>query len=91
MDAHAGRGMMAPKRQFPGPSQPATPSLGACCGSGAKSGKSFTARAFGDLDCDGVYSTFELTGNTCVRWARAYLRLRDSCADTRNCLGDCLA
>jgi hypothetical protein len=29
---------------------------------GADSGARFTARAVGDLDCDGVYSTFEKTG-----------------------------
>lgn len=28
----------------------------------AADGKSFTVRAFGDLDCDGTYSTFELVG-----------------------------
>lgn len=27
-------------------------------------GKSFTARAHGDLDCDGKYSTFEITGSS---------------------------
>ena len=28
----------------------------------AADGKSFTVRALGDLDCDGQYSTFEMTG-----------------------------
>ena len=30
---------------------------------GTESGARFTARAFGDLDCDGVFSTFEKTGS----------------------------
>jgi hypothetical protein len=29
----------------------------------AADGRSFSARALGDLDCDGVYSTFEMVGD----------------------------
>lgn len=99
MDRSSARGMTSSPlpAQFPGPSVPATPTLGACCsGSNDKCApsasywtnpvwvalqfsmddphyyqyayttpdpqSSFTASAYGDLDCDGVYATFEMQG-----------------------------
>ena len=95
MDQGGTRDMQPILKQFPMPSQSATPALGTCCAGGndrcepqtalwtnpvwtalhfsvddphyfhysyVGARTRFTARANGDLDCDGIYSTYEMTG-----------------------------